>query len=412
MRGSGEQGTGRPPDWQALVLAGIAAWSVLAPYYPLRYGGAVALLLALTRMRWYRPGLSDALAFAYFTLAAASYFWADFPADTFEAIKNQLGVLGLFVGIRAVGTARINLRVIGLGYLAGCYYSLLLLWQVRRQAAPVLERGINDYRYGIVGVNQNYTAYALAVGAAVILLLWWSSGLRLRSLLNSGALLLVGVGLLAFGISLTGTRGAMLALVLLVVWGVIYRIRPETAFNTLVITGVITVILISSGLVDELITPQSEAGRETGDLNGRLTIWPYARQSISEHPLLGIGLGAFFRITPFQMVAHNLVLEIGVGVGLIGLLLFGSLMYSAVIRDTRMIEDVRGRALAVGALIAVTLPIYTSGHWEQSAAGWVVIALFSRSPLLMDTAEFKDDEVCVSPDAVSEPSRNRSDRSG
>lgn len=366
------------PDWRAVILAIIAAWTVIDPYLSLRYGGAIAALVALTVGSGYRPGRSDTLAVAFFSLAAASYFWAENPQHTFEAIKNQFGALGLFLGVRAVGTSRRSLRVIGLGFLSGGVLSVYMLWEVRRNVAPSIEQSLDANRIAVEGINQNYTAYSLAIGAAVLLLLWRTSVRKSR------LTLLIGLVLIAAGINFTGTRGAMLALALLLAWAAAYRLRPSLAFKALIIAGVLALVVVAAGVVDELMRPTRVPGRETGDLNGRLTIWPYAREHIAERPVLGWGLGAFRILNPYNVVAHNLVLELSVGLGMVGLLLFAALIHSAIIRDTRTLAvDVRGRILTVGAIIVASLPIYLSGHWEQSAAAWVVIAIFSRSSLLL-----------------------------
>lgn len=100
-------------------------------------------------------------------------------------------------------------------------------------------------------------------------------------------------------------------------------------------------------------------------------------QLFCERAVNGWRLGALRILNPLGIVAHNAILEIGVGLGIIGILLFGSILYSLLVSDTRMAEY-RARALAAGGLIVVSVPIFLSGSWDQSAAAWIAIALCSR----------------------------------
>jgi O-antigen ligase len=74
-------------------------------------------------------------------------------------------------------------------------------------------------------------------------------------------------------------------------------------------------------------------------------------------------------------VAHNALLELGVGLGMVGLALFLMTLFAASIIDTRRIVDKRSRSLVTGSLLAVSVPIFLSGHWAQSPAAWLAFGL-------------------------------------
>ncbi|MHB1405634.1 MAG: O-antigen ligase family protein [Desulfitobacteriaceae bacterium] len=68
---------------------------------------------------------------------------------------------------------------------------------------------------------------------------------------------------------------------------------------------------------------ESDAG---GTANQRILIWKYTLQEIKAHPLLGIGTGSFHMVYPstgnIYVYPHNLILEVWVEQGPIGLLLW------------------------------------------------------------------------------------------
>lgn len=379
-----DRSPGEGLSWQAVVLAAVAAWTVVDPYLSLRYGGIVAGFLAITRIRHFLPGRTDALAAGFFVWSILSNSWAAFPSQSWEATKNQAAVLGLFVGCRAVLTTRRNLQTVAFGFLAGAALAIYLLWSIRDVVVPELDAALGEVRVGVFSANKNYIAYALATACAVLTLL--CIGVRRAR----WVLICVGIPLIGVCVYLIGSRGATLSVALALVWLLVHRAAPRLALRSLAVLSVIVVVVIASGIADQLLTPEQQSGRETGTLNGRLLVWPIARETFSQHPVLGIGIGAFRESNPFDIVAHNALLEVGVGLGIVGIVLFFSILHSALMHDTRAISNSTDRALIVGTLIAVTLPIFSSGNWDQSAAGWMATALVSRASILYSCKSLDD----------------------
>ncbi len=372
------------PEWRAFVLAGIAAWCVLDPYRGLRYGGVVAALLVIGT--GFRPRRTDLLLLALFLFSALSYFWSEAPDLTWATLVNQGALAGLVIGVRAVGHNAKSLQTISLGLLAGCAYSLFLLWGLRDTVSSPF-----DPRVGIEGVNQNYTAYSLATGAALLVLLWRGGLVRLGAAVPAFALL-------AWGISLNGTRGAAMGLIGLALWGLLHWIAPVIALRTLVVVAAGATLAVAAGWLDVLIAPTPQAGRETGDLNGRLVLWPYARELIAERPVAGWGAGGFADLNQFHLVAHNAALEVGVGLGLVGVGLVAAILYSALIRDTRAIADPRERALVAGSVLLVTVTIFLSGNWDQGGPGWIAVAVVSCAASILNRRDHADEQLEKAPD--------------
>jgi O-antigen ligase len=269
--------------------------------------------------------------------------WAATPINTLVSVRNQVAVLSVFLCVRAVVRSRDDLSIVAAGYVLGCVYAVYLV--ITENAISSLGIELADVRYGLAGVNLNYLAYSLITGVIVIFLLWRHRFLRLP-LLTAG-------GTIAVGSWLAASRGVALAGLCLVAWLLIYRLAPARSFRFLGLVVVPAAIAVPAELADSLLR-QIEGGtsRATGDLSGRLTTWPIAREVFGEDPLIGIGAGGFAGVNPYGIGAHDVVLEIGTGMGIVGLCLFLGTLYTALIKSTRTLE-VRRRCLLVGSLIAV-----------------------------------------------------------
>lgn len=368
-------------DWRALALAAIVAATPFQPTFALRMGAVLAAGIALTTR--FRLRLADALAIAYTSWTSLSLLWAhDGPATQLAAV-NQIGVLAIFVAIRVVATTRRSVTVIATGYLFGATYSVFLLVSQNREATFVAE--LSTIRYGIGNLNFNYLSYALVTGLTVVILLWRTSyqkrALRL--------LLLCLVPLFAFGLLQSGSRGGALGALLLIAWVALWRWSPGRGVQLPVLLlmggGALALTPILDGWLQSV---DLSLTRSTGDLAGRLTIWPYARDVVAESPFIGSGAGGFRMLNPFGIGTHNIVLETVSGLGLVGLVLLAAFAYQAIVVETRY-ADPHSRALVIGGYIMASTPILLSGHWEYSPAGWAALALFSRIHLLA-TSETND----------------------
>jgi O-antigen ligase len=119
------------------------------------------------------------------------------------------------------------------------------------------------------------------------------------------------------------------------------------------------------------------AYRVTGDLSGRLQLWPYAMEMWSESLMTGAGAGTFAVSNPYLMGAHNLVLTLGTDLGLIGAILYAAVYVTALARAGSGTVPRR----LVGLFLISLLPIWLTGQWEVSPGAWLVLAVLSTLPL-------------------------------
>jgi O-antigen ligase len=93
----------------------------------------------------------------------------------------------------------------------------------------------------------------------------------------------------------------------------------------------------------------------TGNLSSRGAIWLQGLTAFVEHPLIGVGSGAFRDAIPLDKAAHNTLLGIAVELGVVGLILF-LIMLSIVLHS------------------AVRQPKWESRLWLMLLLVWVVSA--------------------------------------
>ncbi|WP_328534908.1 O-antigen ligase family protein [Micromonospora zamorensis] len=360
----------------ALICAAafLAAWS---PNLANTYGGALAVAAVLVSSHLPRFRLPDTLAglTAMWALGSTLLDTVD-PAATRWLAYMYASACLVFIAVRHVVRNRTYLITVAYAHLAGCVATCFTLVTGARGNADQRD-AILDYnvRYGVDGVNINYTSYTLATGAVLAAVLL-CVGPRSRVM---RAVLVVTLLALAYGVLLTGSKGATLGLVLGAAFLALSRITWKLA-GVMARVCVPALILLLPFTAASLFSSTAQRldglfGRETGDLSGRLEVWPVAISAWMEHPFAGLGPGVFRLENPYQIGPHNLLLTVGTDLGLIGVLLYGSTMVAALTYAARN-PGHTGRVVA-GLFATSLLPIWLSGHWEYSQGAWLVLALLS-----------------------------------
>jgi O-antigen ligase len=147
--------------------------------------------------------------------------------------------------------------------------------------------------------------------------------------------------LLAVALLAAGSRGPVVAFLI----GAIALIALTAASGRarrrlLLVSGGILV----AAVVVPLVVPSASIGRSLSTLlgsssglssNGRSALWAQAYTGFGQHALLGVGTGGFASLNPAQTYPHNLLLEMGVEVGVVGLLLVVGIIASLTTRLVR-----------------------------------------------------------------------------
>ncbi|MFE9201804.1 O-antigen ligase family protein [Micromonospora sp. NPDC007230] len=346
--------TARPPSWSfnyAAILAVVA----------------VALTVRLPRLH-----TADVLALLTGGWAYASLIWTDWADLTAPSAYRYASVCLLFVAARHVLRTRRDLLLVGWTFLAGCAVVAIEVITGARSQGPV---DLFGQRYGIDGINLNFTAYTLTAGMVLALVVAAVTTGRLLLRLSPLAIAMF----LGYAVLLTGCRGAAVGMVLGAAVLLMARLVPRLTVGTLVVVVIALVVLVPLELLPErqIMWLDNLYDRPTGDLSGRLAIWPYALKTWSEDLLTGSGAGVFIGTNPFEIGPHNLLLTVGNDLGLVGVLLYFGAIAAALLATAR---TGRVSLLLSGTFAAAMVPIWLSGQWETSLAFWLVLALISVLP--------------------------------
>ena len=242
---------------------------------------------------------------------------------------------------------------------------------------------------GNVNANRIAGTLILTIPLALALTIRRSWTKR-RGLPLLSALLLV---LMLIALVLTQSRSAYLATAVASTAVFILRWpRLIYAALALMVIGLIAMIPIGPRPVLEALSSSSAFN----GLDGRLELWSRALYAISDFPFTGIGIGTFERVIPVLYPlfsigpdttithAHNLILQVGVDLGLPGLIAYLALFINTFALATRSLRD-RAAVLdwaltagAVGGLLAMFVHgIFDAAVWGSIPAvvPWLLIAL-------------------------------------
>jgi len=168
---------------------------------------------------------------------------------------------------------------------------------------------------------------------------------------------LVAVALLA-----SGSRGPVLGLVVGLGVLLVLTVQEPTARRRvgLVIAGVALAVLFVPQLV-----PGQDVGRalsifsgtsEGVSTNGRSGLWSAAWTMFNAHPLIGAGTGSFGFVEPLELYPHNILLEAGAELGIVGVLLVvGTVLGGAVQLRRAWAAHSSGPDRAQASLVAALL---------------------------------------------------------
>ena len=206
-----------------------------------------------------------------------------------------------------------------------------------------LETGSVERIVGYTGpltTNPNDTALMLNVILPFTLALAVASGGTWRKLLLGGVAALAALGVLC-----TLSRGGFLTLAAIGASFLWMRLSAKplglrvTALVAAALVLALLLPLMPSSFVERLSTIADLSGDETGSAHERVSDMLAASRYVATHPLFGSGLGMSTlalnetRGAAWRLV-HNVYLQIGVELGLVGLVLFVALLVSC-LRATR-----------------------------------------------------------------------------
>jgi putative inorganic carbon (HCO3(-)) transporter len=404
-----------------VVLLLSTPWLLFPGRFPLLTAAALVALVAV----WLAHGLKTGRLFPRTPLNLALLLWAVMllvgtlaSADPDLTLPKLTGLLlGLALlrylalvvdGPEPRGRVLLAFLTLGAGLMA--LGVLTVDWTVK---APALEAVVSRLPAPLLRLPGTAAegAHANQLAGSLLLLIPLAAAAGIGSYLSRpvrvAALGLAGAGLLLLVLTqsragwIGGAAGGV-TLVGLLLW---LRVGRTGRFRLILLGGTLTVAAIALALqVDPqqwralLDEPDLTAAVGTLDTVGfRLEVWRWGAAAVGDFPFTGVGLGAFRRVAlrlyPLNVPAgydiahaHNIFLQVGLDLGLPGVVAYVTLLLVAAQRLWRALVVPRARPLAYGCLIAL-VAFHVYGLGDALAPGakpallfWFILGLAVTLP--------------------------------
>ncbi len=377
-----------PSRWDSSALPTLA--DAVLGSNPLPKGGTTLLFaawicgaIAIAAMRRDESAGTRALAtvpvaMAFFLLAMMLLRLGPSPAQGWGSTKIQLYMADNFVfmvGAVYVGTRGESRRL----FLLVTFACLAIgaLYVVGQLASGAGTQKISG-RFSIG--TQEYPIYlgrdsatGLLIGTYLVL----ASPTRRLRLLATAALPVLAIALLA-----SGSRGPVVAFVVAFFALVALAAADRRRRRQL---GIVVGALLIAAVLVPFVVPGSAVGRSLSTIigsasglssNGRSSEWANAFAAFSQNTWLGLGTGGFAKIDPILQYPHNILLEVGVELGILGVIavvvMIGS-MFRRLISIWRagLPDDRLESSLLIALLLMALVNALFSGAIQDNRDVWV-----------------------------------------
>ncbi len=199
--------------------------------------------------------------------------------------------------------------------------------------------------------NPNVLAEYLVFAIPIVLALLWSAKKYLQKVVYIGILAVLTICLV-----LTYSRGGWLGLVLAVI--VFAALKDRKFFIVIILIALLSPMFLPS-VVETRIA--SIGSLEDSSNAFRVSIWIASARMIKDYWLTGVGLGlsAFSRVYRDYMIAgtpalhsHNLYLQVGIEMGIVGLLLLVWVCFAAFLRARCLVHFEQRHSFILAGIIA------------------------------------------------------------
>lgn len=339
-------------------------------------GGCVVLLWVLSviaRGGIRRLHLVHWLAITFSTWYTLSVLWSVVPGDTPFPLNVGQGA-ALTVMLWDIYRTRARVDTALQAFLLGGYLSIITTAQNFLNGTQARHW---EKRFAGSGFDPNDIALLLAIGIpmAVYLMTRRDRPVFLQ-VLNFFYPVATG-----FVIILTGSRGALLAAVpaYLFFLATVLRLGRAWRFAALAVVACAVLGATKLDLGEPVQRLASVASSSSDDhLSGRSEIWNAGWAAYGEHPLLGVGGGAFARATKKtngqeqELIAHNTYLSVLTELGPVGFLLFLALLVAVWQSAPRQPQILRHACLLM--LVVWGIGVFALS-WEFRSQTWLLFAL-------------------------------------
>jgi len=203
-------------------------------------------------------------------------------------------------------------------------------------ASPYLMRQMNDqgvwtYRLqGLGEINDPNDFGQLQVCLLPLMFVFWQP----KKTFNNLAFVILPCCVLLFGLYLTHSRGALVAITALLLFAGRRRI------------GIVPSIVLAGGLFLGAMALQFTGGRDISATAGedRTALWGQGMEVFRTHPLFGVGFGRLWEYTDAYLTAHNSIIVCSAELGVFGfyfwaLFLFPTMRDAFAVSSSKMVTE-------------------------------------------------------------------------
>jgi O-antigen ligase len=233
-------------------------------------------------------------------------------------------------------------------------------------------------RFAANGFNADDLAMILVIGLPIawylILKTDQQNKLKLLNLVN-----IMYIPLSFFALILTGSRAGFLCSLISMAYFIVTFLKQRLWIKVfLVIIMLFSIFSIFTLIPESTIQRVSNSFEDlkSGSLSGRETIFFAAAQLINNHPIIGIGAGAFKTASGTDTFAHNTILSVLAETGVIGLFLFFCIIF---ISFLEVISQPKIEAYFWFTVLLIWGVGVNSLSWEFQKPTWVILNLITVS---------------------------------
>ena len=340
--------------------------------------GTCALLCALRPARVAAAALRNPATLLLVPLAAASTAWSHLPDIT---LRRSIALAGTTLcGVWLAGRFRGRELMEILGWAMGIAAVLSLLFALLVPELGVHQDGGFEGAWRGIYMQKNQLGKIMVLGTLTFLLLSLRGTGRARRGCQALAFLCAALVFLSTSTTSTLVLGVMVLLVPL------YQgLAARSRWLVPVALGIaLPVVAIALGVIMDVEAALGLFGKDT-TLTGRTELWEYAAATIGDRLWYGYGYGAFWQVSAraqgiYAAIgwdawhAHNGVLELGLNLGVIGIVLFLAGYVTGLFRGTAaLLSGASEEGIWIlGSLTFVLLGNLTESSVLEQNAYWIL----------------------------------------
>jgi len=323
-----------------------------------------------------KPSRFSIAIFAFFVWNAVTLFWSvDTDSTAYELYRYVLTfgcitVIWDMIRTREDADAALQALVVG-GYVVALQmmFNYLTGHQLDTYKGRFTAGGFNP--------NEPGKIFAITIPVAWYLGILKEKQSPLFRLIN-GVYPLFGL----VGVMISASRGGLVACAPAVLF-ILFNMRKMPIFGKIVMALVVIGALVLLSHVDlsfqlDRLSTMADSSSAEDKLNGRTVLWQAGWDCFAHNPFIGVGTGAFPAAVSDNVVgfeglpAHNTFLSIATETGVIGLLIFLTIL--TIVIKSVMRSDKPMRWMWISCLVCLLLSI-SSSAWEIRPHPWLMLAL-------------------------------------